>query len=195
MKGANVLQKINIGISGLALVLSGIALGCSVRNTPFTIDFDSALLVSIATVISIPTSVLIGWQIYNAIKLEKIKEQTVSAKEEMLWQSKYNLMHTNHGLADFFAIRYSDEMISGSVDYYASITYRIFEIKICSELRAFQMMESAIRNFLAIWDDAIPYDKEKAKENIRTLELVPITMRTDDFNKILDLLRMKAVGE
>lgn len=53
------------------------------------------------------------------------------------------------------------------------------------------MMESAIRNFLAIWDDAIPYDKEKAEDNIRTLELVPTTMRTDDFNKMLELLRKK----
>ena len=184
-------QKINIVISGLALVLSGIAFGCSIRNNPFTIDFDSALLVSIATVISIPTAVLIGWQIYNAIKLEKVKEQAVNAKEEMLRQSKYNLMHTNHGLADFFAIRYSDEMVGDSLNYYASITYRIFEIEICSELKAYQMMESAIRNFLAIWDDAIPYDKEKAKENIHTLELVPITMRTDDFNKMLELLRKK----
>ena len=70
MKDVNVWQKINMGISGVALILSGIALGCSVRNNPFTIDFDSALLVSIATVISIPTAVLIGWQIYNAIKLE-----------------------------------------------------------------------------------------------------------------------------
>ena len=191
MKEVNVWQKINIVISGLALVLSGIAFGCSIRNNPFTIDFDSALLVSIATVISIPTAVLIGWQIYNAIKLEKVKEQAVNAQEEMLRQSKYNLMHTNHGLADFFAIRYSDEMVGDSLNYYASITYRIFEIEICSELKAYQMMESAIRNFLAIWDDAIPYDKEKAKENIHTLELVPITMRTDDFNKMLELLRKK----
>ena len=191
MKEVNVWQKINIVISGLALVLSGIAFGCSIRNNPFTIDFDSALLVSIATVISIPTAVLIGWQIYNAIKLEKVKEQAVNAKEEMLRQSKYNLMHTNHGPADFFAIRYSDEMVGDSLNYYASITYRIFEIEICSELKAYQMMESAIRNFLAIWDDAIPYDKEKAKENIHTLELVPITMRTDDFNKMLELLRKK----
>ena len=191
MKEVNVWQKINIVISGLALVLSGIAFGCSIRNNPFTIDFDSALLVSIATVISIPTAVLIGWQIYNAIKLEKVKEQAVNAKEEMLRQSKYNLMHTNHGLADFFAIRYSDEMVGDSLNYYASITYRIFEIEICSELKAYQMMESAIRNFLTIWDDAIPYDKEKAKENIHTLELVPITMRTDDFNKMLELLRKK----
>lgn len=191
MKDVNVWQKINMGISGVALILSGIALGCSVRNNPFTIDFDSALLVSIATVISIPTAVLIGWQIYNAIKLEKIKEQTVSAKEEMLRQSKYNLMHTNHGLADFFAIRYSDKLAGESLDYYASITYRIFEIEMCSELKAYQMMESAIRNFLAIWDDVIPYDKEKAEENIRTLELVPTTMRTDDFNKMLELLRKK----
>lgn len=191
MKDVNVWQKINICISVSALVLSGIAFGCSVRNNPFTIDFDSALLVSIATVISVPTAVLIGWQIYNAIKLEKVKEQTVNAKEEMLWQSKYNLMHTNHGLADFFAIRYSDCMVGDSLNYYASITYRIFEIEICSELKAYQMMESAIRNFLAIWDDSISYDKEKAKENIRTLELVPISMRTDDFNKMLELLRKK----
>ena len=73
MKDVNVWQKINIGISGLALVLSGIAFSCSIRNNPFTINFDSALLVSIATVISVPTAVLIGWQIYNAIKLEKVK--------------------------------------------------------------------------------------------------------------------------
>lgn len=50
MKDVNVWQKINIGISGLALVLSGIAFSCSIRNNPFTINFDSALLVSIATV-------------------------------------------------------------------------------------------------------------------------------------------------
>lgn len=191
MKDVNVWQKINIGISGLALVLSGIAFSCSIRNNPFTINFDSALLVSIATVISVPTAVLIGWQIYNAIKLEKVKEQTVNAKEEMLRQSKYNLMHTNHGLADFFAIRYSDDVVGDNLNYYASITYRIFEIEICSELKAYQMMESAIRNFLAIWDDSISYDKEMAKENIRILELVPIPMRTDDFNKMLELLRKK----
>lgn len=191
MKDVNVWQKINIGISGLALVLSGIAFSCSIRNNPFTINFDSALLVSIATVISVPTAVLIGWQIYNAIKLEKVKEQTVNAKEEMLRKSKYNLMHTNHGLADFFAIRYSDDVVGDNLNYYASITYRIFEIEICSELKAYQMMESAIRNFLAIWDDSISYDKEMAKENIRILELVPIPMRTDDFNKMLELLRKK----
>lgn len=191
MKDVNVWQKINIGISGLALVLSGIAFSCSIRNNPFTINFDSALLVSIATVISVPTAVLIGWQIYNAIKLEKVKEQTVNAKEEMLRQSKYNLMHTNHGLADFFAIRYSDDVVGDNLNYYASITYRIFEIEICSELKEYQMMESAIRNFLAIWDDSISYDKEMAKENIRILELVPIPMRTDDFNKMLELLRKK----
>lgn len=191
MKDVNVWQKINIDISGLALVLSGIAFSCSIRNNPFTINFDSALLVSIATVISVPTAVLIGWQIYNAIKLEKVKEQTVNAKEEMLRQSKYNLMHTNHGLADFFAIRYSDDVVGDNLNYYASITYRIFEIEICSELKAYQMMESAIRNFLAIWDDSISYDKEMAKENIRILELVPIPMRTDDFNKMLELLRKK----
>lgn len=191
MKDVNMWQKINIGISGLALVLSGIAFSCSIRNNPFTINFDSALLVSIATVISVPTAVLIGWQIYNAIKLEKVKEQTVNAKEEMLRQSKYNLMHTNHGLADFFAIRYSDDVVGDNLNYYASITYRIFEIEICSELKAYQMMESAIRNFLAIWDDSISYDKEMAKENIRILELVPIPMRTDDFNKMLELLRKK----
>lgn len=191
MKDVNVWQKINIGISGSALVLSGIAFSCSIRNNPFTIDFDSALLVSIATVISVPTAVLIGWQIYNAIKLEKVKEQTVNAKEEMLRQSKYNLMHTNHGLADFFAIRYSDGVVGDNLNYYASITYRIFEIEICSDLKAYQMMESAIRNFLAIWDDSISYDKERAKENIRILELVPIPMRTDNFNKMLELLRKK----
>lgn len=112
-------------------------------------------------------------------------------KKKCCGNQQYNLMHTNHGLADFFAIRYSDGVVGDNLNYYASITYRIFEIEICSELKAYQMMESAIRNFLAIWDDSISYDKERAKENIRILELVPIPMRTDDFNKMLELLRKK----
>lgn len=187
--------KVNVIISVIALVLSVIALACSIRNNPFTVDIDSAVLVSMATVISIPTAVVIGWQIYNAIKLEKIKEQTENVKEELLIKSKYNLLYTNHGLADFFAVRYSDEMECEynreSFNYYASITYRVLEIQICSELKAYQMMETAIKNILDIWDISIPYEKEKAEENIRILELVPMTMRTDDFNKMMELLRKK----
>ena len=51
-----------------SIFLSIIAIYLSMRS-PIEIDFDAALLVSVATIISIPTAVLIGWQIVNVIKI------------------------------------------------------------------------------------------------------------------------------
>lgn len=42
----------------------------SLRNDPITISLDSAILVSVATILSVPTAILISWQIYQIYNIE-----------------------------------------------------------------------------------------------------------------------------
>ena len=70
-------------LSIIAIVISIIAIVMSLRNDPITVSLDSAILVSVATILSIPTAILIAWQIYQIFNIDKvIKEQTLILKEE-----------------------------------------------------------------------------------------------------------------
>lgn len=66
-------------ISGLISIL---AIYLSLRNDPVTIDFDGAILVSVATIMSIPTAILLGWNIWTIIdSKETIRKQNDKVKD------------------------------------------------------------------------------------------------------------------
>ena len=173
-----------------SIFLSIIAIYLSMRS-PIEIDFDAALLVSVATIISIPTAVLIGWQIVNVIKIEKMKKQTLNARDEVLQVTNKNLLSTFHGLADFFSIQFAkrEEDVSPEEEntlYFGALTYRAMEIHCASILSELQLFQSAIRTMSIMVDDAIILKEHQVAEIKNILESVPTSYRIDEFLSILN---------
>lgn len=70
-------------LSIIAIAVSAVAIFMSFRNDPITVSFESAMLVSVATILSIPTAILIAWQIYQVCNIDKIiYEKILVFKEE-----------------------------------------------------------------------------------------------------------------
>ena len=58
-----------------SILLSALALFCSIRNNPFEISDVGAIIGVIAGVIAIPTAIVIGWNIYSALDINKRMEK------------------------------------------------------------------------------------------------------------------------
>ena len=71
-------------MSIIAIALSCAAIFLSIRNHPLSVDFDSALLVSVATILSVPTAILIAWQIYQVFNVEQIINKKVNEYENKI---------------------------------------------------------------------------------------------------------------
>ena len=70
-------------LSLIAIVVSAVAIFMSFRNDPIKVSLESAMLVSVATILSIPTAILIAWQIYQVYNVDKIiNEKIFLLKEE-----------------------------------------------------------------------------------------------------------------
>lgn len=67
----------------VSIIISAVAFYLSIRNDPFTVSIDSAILVSVATILSVPTAILIAWQIYQIYNIDKIvnRKTKIVAKE------------------------------------------------------------------------------------------------------------------
>ncbi len=58
-----------------SILLSALALFCSIRNNPFEISDAGAIIGVIAGVIAIPTAIVIGWNIYSALDINRRMEK------------------------------------------------------------------------------------------------------------------------
>lgn len=65
-------------LSIIAIVISVIAMYLSIRIHPLSVDFDSAILVSVATILSAPTAILIAWQIFQVINIDRIINKEIN---------------------------------------------------------------------------------------------------------------------
>lgn len=66
-----------------SILLSALALFCSIRNNPFEISDIGAIIGVIAGVIAIPTAIVIGWQIHVTLNAQKMIEEIQKNREDI----------------------------------------------------------------------------------------------------------------
>lgn len=77
-----------------SILLSALALFCSIRTSPFTISGEGAIIGVIAGVIAIPTAIVLAWQIFqsvNMIKKVEKSEHTISILKKQIVQQKIKI--------------------------------------------------------------------------------------------------------
>lgn len=71
-------------LSLTSIVISIVAIYMSLRNDPIIVSFDSAILVGVATILSVPTAILIAWQIYQVFNIDRIMNEKINGYEKKI---------------------------------------------------------------------------------------------------------------
>lgn len=174
-------------VCSISIILSVIAIFCSIRIDPFEISDIAAFIGIIAGVMALPTAVVVGWNIFTALDLKKdwkdLERKTTKEisqlKEERIWLKEYVDTTRNYtiGITNLMDGKYGNAVAF-----------------LCSAaVKANNIQENKIQNDCLSHIQRTINRHKNNMGNIDYLETIFQSIK-DDFNKIEDK-RIKDIAE
>lgn len=186
--------------SFLSLILS-IVTFCSFENY----DYDKiSMLMSgfsvFVAALGVIVTLLITWQIYNTMSIEKVRKETIQTAKDVIAKSNTNQLISLQGLAGFYTVQYNkleeteDLTVIESL-FFAAMLHWAMTIDLCCQLNQVGLFTSSVTSANLLVDDNL-FEENDRQQIINILSNVPDSWRTTDFQRLYNtLLKQNAPEE
>ena len=188
------------GSFSLASLILSIITFCSFENYDY--DKTSILMSGFSIFIAalgIIVTLLITWQIYNTISIEKVRKETTQTAKDIIEKSNSNQLISLQGLAGFYTVKYND--IDDNEDptvveavFFAAMLHWAMTIDLCWQLNQVGLFTSSVTSANLLVDDNL-LDYKDRNQIINILSCVPDSWRTKDFQHLYNTLLIQHQSE
>lgn len=98
----------------ITIIIAIAAFLCAYMRNPFCFNGDEGMIGTIATIVSIPVTVLLGWNIYTLIDVKSLSKNLDKAEENILRQVDYKINSFNSNSAKDMGVLTAVTMVVSS---------------------------------------------------------------------------------